>query len=81
MKKYLKWGAIGLGAILLIILLIPSKKAPEEKIICSRNAYNCDDFTTQPEAQRIFESCGGISNDIHRLDGDNDGIACESLSQ
>ena len=31
------------------------------------------------EAQKVFEYCGGINNDIHKLDGDNDGLACESL--
>ena len=47
---------------------------------CSSNVYNCDDFSTHEEAQLVFEYCGGIGNDIHRLDGDEDGIACESLS-
>lgn len=47
--------------------------------ICDSNSYNCSDFKTQAEAQRIFESCGGVSNDIHRLDGNKDGEACESL--
>ena len=41
--------------------------------------YNCDDFETQPEAQIFFEKVGGLGNDINRLDGDKDGIACESL--
>lgn len=41
--------------------------------------YNCDDFTTQPEAQRFFEKAGGVSGDTNRLDGDKDGVACESL--
>jgi len=27
----------------------------------------------------LFESCGGVSNDVHRLDRDNDGLACENL--
>jgi len=48
-------------------------------IICSYNAYNCADFSTHAQAQAVFEYCGGISNDIHRLDGDYDGLACESL--
>lgn len=48
-------------------------------IICSYNAYNCPDFSTHAEAQRAYEACGGISNDIHRLDRDKDGLACESL--
>ncbi len=41
--------------------------------------YNCDDFETQDAAQRFFEKAGGVSNDTNRLDGDKDGIACESL--
>ena len=43
------------------------------------NDYNCDDFDSQPEAQRFFEKVGGVGNDVNRLDGDKDGIACESL--
>ena len=46
---------------------------------CSRNAYNCPDFKTQTEAQSAFESCGGESNDIHKLDSDGDRRVCESL--
>lgn len=59
---------------------------PEETIIdeenswiCSSNQYNCADFSTHAEAQEAFEYCGGTSNDIHDLDRDNDGLACESL--
>ncbi len=43
------------------------------------DAYNCDDFSTQPEAQSFFEKVGGRGNDLNRLDGDKDGEACESL--
>ncbi len=46
---------------------------------CSYNAYDCGDFNTHTEAQAVFEACGGVSNDVHRLDGDGDGIACEWL--
>lgn len=53
---------------------------PEEDYDCSYNKYNCADFNTQKEAQEAFEYCGGLANDIHRLDGDNDGLACESLA-
>ena len=41
--------------------------------------YNCDDFSTQPESQKFFKNAGGPSTDTNRLDGDNDGEACESL--
>jgi len=46
---------------------------------CSANIYNCGDFSTHAEAQDVYEMCGGVNNDIHRLDGDKDGEACESL--
>lgn len=55
------------------------QESQEGEIICSHNAYNCSDFTTQAEAQNVFEHCGGDSNDIHKLDRDNDGVVCESL--
>jgi len=45
----------------------------------SNNKYNCTDFKTHAEAQSVFEACGGSGNDIHRLDSDGDGVACESL--
>lgn len=38
---------------------------------------DCSDFSTQKEAQRFFESQG--SGDPHKLDRDNDGVACEIL--
>ena len=41
--------------------------------------YNCDDFATQPEAQKFFENAGGVRADTNRLDGDKDSEACESL--
>ena len=44
-----------------------------------RGDVNCSDFDTQREAQRFFEDEGGPQRDPHGLDGDNDGIACESL--
>lgn len=46
---------------------------------CSANTYNCTDFTTHTEAQSAYEACGGPQSDIHRLDQDGDGIACEGL--
>ncbi|MYL35551.1 thermonuclease family protein [Pontibacillus yanchengensis] len=40
---------------------------------------NCGDFDTQEEAQSFFEAAGGPDSDPHRLDGDGNGVACESL--
>lgn len=48
--------------------------------MCGSASYNCDDFKTQAEAQSVYNSCKfGKNNDPHGLDGDNDGVACESL--
>lgn len=43
--------------------------------------YNCEDFDTQPQAQTFFDKAGGISSDTNRLDGNKDGVACQSLPQ
>lgn len=40
---------------------------------------NCDDFDTWEEANAFFLNAGGPSSDPHRLDGDNNGVPCESL--
>lgn len=43
--------------------------------------YNCADFKTQPEAQSVYDRCKtlGKNMDVYHLDGDKDGIVCESL--
>jgi len=48
---------------------------------CHRgNAYNCSSFTTHTEAQACYEACfAATGRDVHRLDGDRDGVACEAL--
>jgi micrococcal nuclease len=47
---------------------------------CSGNLYNCSDFGTHAAAQACFDYCVQQGRgDIHRLDGDSDGDACESL--
>jgi len=57
----------------------PMEQAPNQEYICDRDTYNCGDFSTHEEAQSVFDSCGGIDNDIHRLDNNKDGVACQSL--
>ena len=61
---------------------VPSPSTPPSPspCDCSGNIYNCADFGTHAEAQACYEYCKSLGRgDIHRLDGDNDGIACESL--
>jgi hypothetical protein len=41
---------------------------------------NCSDFDTHAHAQSFFKGTGGSpSNDPYGLDGDHDGVACETL--
>ena len=54
----------------------PTSTQSSGSYICSFDAYNCGDFATHEEAQSVYEACG---SDVHRLDRDNDGLACESL--
>jgi len=55
-----------------------AKVETRDLIMCEWNAYNCSDFSTQTEAQQVFEYCG-VDIDIHDLDRDSDGVACEVL--
>ena len=40
---------------------------------------DCRDFDAWTQSQYFYEASGGPDRDPHRLDGDRDGIACESL--
>ena len=40
---------------------------------------DCGDFPRWRDAQDFYEAAGGPSSDPHRLDGDSDDVACESL--
>ncbi len=52
---------------------------PSTKDLCKQDIFDCDSFKYQEMAQNFYEFCGGTENDVHYLDGDKDGIACESL--
>jgi hypothetical protein len=43
---------------------------------CVKTDCNCSNFSTQAEAQRVLNA---FPHDPFRLDGDKDGVACESL--
>jgi uncharacterized protein YraI len=59
----------------------PPTPAPQPGVCsCSGDLYNCDDFGTHAAAQACFDYCRSLGHgDVHRLDRDNDGVACESL--
>ena len=55
---------------------------PEPKIetvcSCRSDRYNCADFKTRREAREKYECCmRKVGYDVHNLDGDSDGVACE----
>jgi micrococcal nuclease len=60
---------------------VPPIQAPSAAVCdCSGNLYNCSDFSTHAQAQACYEYCKSLGRgDIHRLDSDKDGVACESL--
>lgn len=53
---------------------------PSGPCSCASNTLNCTNFNTQPQAQACYAFCVTQgAGDIHQLDSDDDGIACESL--
>ena len=47
---------------------------------CSGNIYNCSNFSTHAKAQATHDCCIlKVGSDVHSLDIDGDGEACESL--
>lgn len=60
-------------AVVFIILAVSVLVSPKA---FAYNQYNCSDFSTQEEAQAVYDA---DTSDPNYLDGDNDGVACESL--
>lgn len=60
--------------------LTPTAIATPLVYICDHDAYNCADFDTQAAAQMVFDYCRDLGfGDVHKLDANNDGIACNAL--
>lgn len=57
----------------------PAVRPPADPVVPRGPAgdANCSDFLSQAQAQAFFNAAG--PGDPHGLDGDSDGIACESL--
>lgn len=59
---------------------IPRPTIPPPPYDCSSDIYNCSDFATQAQAQACYDYCVAQGyGDVHHLDGDGDGVACEWL--
>lgn len=56
----------------------PTKVVPTPRPVanCSADSFNCSDFSSCSEVMSVFNACPG---DPHGLDGDDDGVPCESL--
>ncbi|MGG6239196.1 thermonuclease family protein [Nodosilinea sp. AN01ver1] len=54
----------------------PPAAAPSRLPACTSSDCDCGDFATWEQAQAVLNASPG---DPHRLDGDSDGVACESL--
>ncbi|MGC1852836.1 MAG: excalibur calcium-binding domain-containing protein [Solirubrobacterales bacterium] len=61
--------ATGVATAALLVPAMPATAADKD----------CSDFRSWRAAQNFYKSHGGPKRDPHRLDGDDDGIACESL--
>ena len=58
----------------------PPPSPPSGPCNCSGPDLNCSDFSTHAAAQACYDYCRQQGyGDVFRLDGDSDGIACESL--
>jgi len=58
----------------------PTPTPPSGPCNCSGPDLNCSDFSTHAAAQACYDYCRQQGyGDVFRLDGDSDGIACESL--
>lgn len=56
----------------------PSNSGNSATCTCSYNSYDCGDFPSQQDAQACYNYCmSKIGSDIHWLDDDGDGQACE----
>ncbi|HEX2253264.1 MAG TPA: excalibur calcium-binding domain-containing protein [Thermoanaerobaculia bacterium] len=56
----------------------PAPEVESSDCTCAYDAHNCPDFSTAAAAQACFRRCQQeAGGDVHRLDRDGDGRACE----
>lgn len=67
-RKLLLSGA-GIALVTLLFAVMPAAASASDK--------DCADFRSQRSAQIFFLKHGGPRQDPDRLDGDDDGVACE----
>ena len=70
---------MGFGLGLCLVLGVWFLIGPSAERASSAGDVDCSDFSNQAAAQSYFIQHGGPSSDPAGLDGDHDGVACESL--
>ena len=65
-------------AVLASALVLAATPGAAGAVPASAADRDCSDFSTQAAAQDYFLALGGPASDPYRLDGDGDGIACET---
>jgi hypothetical protein len=76
---YQRFKALWTSVLLMLLVGSPVSCEAEPPCPCDRDARNCEDFSSEASAQNCFEHCFDEAGDIHRLDADGDGLACEGL--
>lgn len=64
-----------------LVAIIPPTLTPVAAVCpCGSDSRNCGDFLFHSSAQACFDYCRASgAGDIHNLDSDGNGLACESL--
>ena len=79
-KKLIIWSVVILAIIWLAVFILgyfhEEDKFDSDAVICNSDYYDCSDFNSCEEARFVLDSC---ESDIHHLDGDENGVPCESL--
>ena len=62
------------------LTLQPTITPPARPCSCSDDTLDCSDFSSQSSAQSCMNYCVNLGQgDVHNLDADGNGLACESL--
>lgn len=63
-----------------LAVVVPNNPPAAAVCSCSGDSLNCGDFSSHANAQACFNYCVSVgAGDIHGLDGDSNGLACEKL--
>ena len=73
LSRYFSLLAVAVAASFVVVSVVAFADGPRHV------GLGCGDFPTQQQAQDFFHAHGGPWHDIHGLDTDRNGLACEQL--